>query len=84
MLSSDNAAATLKIRGVRSGLIRQESRKGCVDTMGVERDIGREPRSDIICLEGNGYRPSHKGDGWIVGGNVHAQWNGGTRRVLWR
>ena len=42
-------AATLKIRGgVRSGLIRQESRKGCVDTMGVERDIGREPRSDAV------------------------------------
>ena len=68
MLSSDNAAATLKIRGVRSGLKRQKSRKGCVDTMGVERDDRREPRSDIICLEGNGYRPSHKGDGWIVGG----------------
>ena len=67
-------AATLKIRGVRSGLIRQESRKGCVDTMGVERDIGREPRSDIICLEGNGYRPSHSGDGWCVGGgDVHAE-----------
>ena len=45
------AAATLKIRGgVRSGLIRQESRKGCVDTMGDERDIGREPRSDAYCL----------------------------------
>ena len=39
--------------------------------MGVERDIGREPRSDIICLEGNGYRPSHKGDGWIVGGAMY-------------
>lgn len=53
--------------------------------MGVERDIGREPRSDIICLEGNGYRPSHKGDGWIVGGgDVHAQWNGSPCGVLWR
>ena len=39
--------------------------------MGEERDIGREPRSDIICLEGNGYRPSHKGDGWIVGGAMY-------------
>ena len=39
--------------------------------MGVERDIGREPRSDIICLEGNGYRPSHKGDGWIEGGAMY-------------
>ena len=72
MMRSSINAATLKIRGgVRSGLIRKESRKRCVDTMGVERDIGREPRSDIICLEGNGYRPSHKGDGWIVGGAMY-------------
>lgn len=27
--------------------------------------------SDIICLEGNGYRPSHKGDGWAVGGAMY-------------
>ena len=67
-MEQKSCAATLKIRGgVRSGLIRQESRKGCVDTMGVERNAGCKPRSDIICLEGNGYRPSHKGDGWIVG-----------------
>ena len=39
-----------KLGGARSGLIRQESRKGCVDTMGVERDIGREPRSDPGCV----------------------------------
>ena len=39
--------------------------------MGEERDIGREPRPDVICLEGNGYRPSHKGDGWIVGGALY-------------
>ena len=39
--------------------------------MGKERDARSEPRSDIICLEGNGYRPSHKGDGWIVGGAMY-------------
>ena len=39
--------------------------------MGKERDAGREPRSDVICLEGNGSRPSHKGDGWIVGGAMY-------------
>ena len=30
-------------------------------------DIRREPGSDIVCLEGNGARPSHHGDGWRVG-----------------
>ena len=39
--------------------------------MGKERSARREPRSDIICLEGNGYRPSHKGDGWTVGGAMY-------------
>lgn len=39
--------------------------------MGKERDSGRESRSDIICLEGNGYRPSHKGDGYRVGGAMY-------------
>ena len=39
--------------------------------MGKERNARSEPRSDIICLEGNGYRPSHKGDGWIVGGAMY-------------
>lgn len=24
-------------------------------------------KGNVICLEGNGYRPSHKGDGWSVG-----------------
>lgn len=32
--------------------------------MGEERNLGREPGPDIICLEGNGSRPSHQGDGW--------------------
>lgn len=36
--------------------------------MGKISDSGREPRPDVICLEGNGYRPSHRGDGWAVGG----------------
>jgi len=65
-------SATLKIRGgVRGGQPWQESWKGCADTMGKERDSGRESRSDIICLEGNGYRPSHKGDGYRVGGAMY-------------
>ena len=63
-------SATLKIRGGRGGQPWQESWKGCADTMGKERDSWRESRSDIICLEGNGYRPSHKGDGWRGGGGA--------------
>ena len=39
--------------------------------MGKKRDAGREPGPDIICLEGNGSRPSHKGDGWVVGGAMY-------------
>lgn len=39
--------------------------------MGDERDAWSESRSDIICLEGNGYRPSHKGPGWIAGGPMY-------------
>ena len=35
--------------------------------MGEERDIRRGARPDIICSEGNGSRPSHRGDGWIAG-----------------
>ena len=35
--------------------------------MGEISNLGSEPRSDIICLEGNGARPSHKGNGWSVG-----------------
>ena len=27
--------------------------------------------SDVICLEGNGARPSHKGCGWNVGGVMY-------------
>lgn len=50
--------------------------------MGKIRDIGCEsrpnairPRLDmtIVCLEGNGCRPSHKGDGWNVGGDVYIE-----------
>ena len=39
--------------------------------MGNEWDLRGEPRSDIICLEGNGYRDSHKGPGWITGGVMY-------------
>lgn len=34
--------------------------------MGKVDDSGRKPRPDIVCLEGNGQRPSHRGDGYIV------------------
>ena len=33
-----------------------------------ERNPGNEPGSDIVCLEGNGIRPSHRGSGYSVGG----------------
>ena len=36
-----------------------------------ERDTGSLARPDIVCLEGNGYRESHKGDGYIVGGAMY-------------
>ena len=26
---------------------------------------------DIVCLEGNGARPSHKGNGWSIGGVMY-------------
>ena len=35
--------------------------------MGEKRDIRRESRPDIVCLEGNGARPSHKGNGYRIG-----------------
>lgn len=39
--------------------------------MGKVGDIRREPRPNIVCLEGNGSRPSHKGDGYRVGGAMY-------------
>ena len=64
-------ALTLKIRGgVRTGLLRQESRERCAYPMGEERNIGCEPRSDIVCLEGNGARPSHRGGGYSMSGTM--------------
>lgn len=39
--------------------------------MGEISDIGCEPRPNIICLEGNGSRPSHKGCGYSVGGAMY-------------
>ena len=34
--------------------------------MGDVRNSGSKPRPDIVCLEGNGSRPSHQGDGYRV------------------
>lgn len=39
--------------------------------MGVISDPWCEPRSDFVCLEGNGYRPSHRGEGWKIGGAMY-------------
>ena len=39
--------------------------------MGKISNAKYSPRSDIICLEGNGARPSHKGNGWSVGGAMY-------------
>jgi len=36
--------------------------------VGEVSNTRRESRSDIVCLEGNGARPSHRGDGYRVGG----------------
>lgn len=35
--------------------------------MGEVRDTRSQPRPDIICLEGNGARPSHNGNGFVEG-----------------
>ena len=46
-------------------------------------DLKHVKGSDIICLEGNGCRPSHKGIGWSGGVcDVYTQWNGSTLRML--
>ena len=34
-------------------------------------DLKHVKGSDIICLEGNGCRPSHKGIGWSGGGVMY-------------
>lgn len=39
--------------------------------MGQVDDFGCVARSDIVCLEGNGIRPSHKGNGWSEGGVMY-------------
>lgn len=39
--------------------------------MGKISDFKHTSGSDIICLEGNGARPSHKGDGYSVGGAMY-------------
>lgn len=41
--------------------------------MGEVSNLKCEPRPDIVCLEGNGSRPSHKGDGYRANGTeVHS------------
>lgn len=39
--------------------------------MGEVSDIGSKPRPNIVCLEGNGSRPSHSGDGWRESGVMY-------------
>ena len=39
--------------------------------MGTFRDSRSESRPILVCLEGNGYRPSHRGDGYYVGGVMY-------------
>ena len=39
--------------------------------MGEIGDTWRITGSDVICLEGNGARPSHRGDGYSVGGAMY-------------
>lgn len=39
--------------------------------MGDVRNIRSVTGSDIVCLEGNGTRPSHKGDGYRVSGVMY-------------
>lgn len=39
--------------------------------MGKVGDIRSKPRSDIVCLEGNGSRPSHQGNGYKIGGVMY-------------
>ena len=39
--------------------------------MGEKCNVGSEPRPDIICLEGNGIRPSHMGCGFSVWGVMY-------------
>ena len=36
--------------------------------MGTVNDVGSIARSSVVCLEGNGQRPSHRGDGFRAGG----------------
>ena len=44
-------------------MLRQESGKGCADTMGIERYAGREPRSDAVCVA---YGLTTKGNGEVI------------------
>lgn len=39
--------------------------------MGEVSNTGCKPRPDVICLEGNGSRPSHRGNGYSVDGVMY-------------
>ena len=39
--------------------------------MGEKCDTRCYPRPDVVCLEGNGARPSHKGNGWSIVGVMY-------------
>lgn len=39
--------------------------------MGEVGNTGSKSRSDIVCLEGNGARPSHQGNGWSIDGVMY-------------
>ena len=45
------------INGDRAGTLDASYYKGCGERQGIERDV-------VFCLEGNGSRDSHKGDGY--------------------
>ena len=60
-------SCTLKIRGGRARLLRQESRKGSVDSMGEVGDIRGEPRPNADRLLWNG-----KADGASGGGIAYS------------
>ena len=52
--------------GVRDRQPRQQSREGRVDSMEQKRNAFSDTGSDIVCLEGNGIRPSHNGNGFTA------------------
>lgn len=52
------------------------SREGGHIYMNVSGTLRSNPGDNaltIVCLEGNGSRPSHSGNGWSTGGNVYIE-----------